>query len=470
MVRMKRLDRYVATSISVLAIAGCSSAREESAPSVAMAENSAPVAADAPLTTYDIAEDAAAPSRSTTRTEVDVAGLVRTRTTTTTEGPGALPAPPPPPILTAPDRPQAGLLTAGDHDDLLNPELYADYAGRYLQNSGRSLPFVDTRTRVGVKVVDRNGRPVPFARVAVARPGAALQLTTASDGVASYYPRFDRVPAATTITVTSSAGGATRTLSTGRGARRVAIALPGTAQAVTRMDLALVIDTTGSMGDEIAYLQAELDQIVARLRRDAGQIDLRIGLVVYRDEGDDYVVKSSPLSADIRSLRRTLGQQEAGGGGDTPEAMDRAVAAVRRMQWRPDAAKAVLLVADAPPHQDSIATTLNLTQGLRASGIQIVPVAASGVDDDAEYVMRTMATMTQGRYIFLTDDSGVGNPHAEPDIACYAVTRLDQLVARVLAGIVRGKRIEPTPSEIVRTVGTYDRGRCQRPGLAAGQG
>lgn len=69
--------------------------------------------------------------------------------------------------------------------------------------------------------------------------------------------------------------------------------------------------------------------------------------------------------------------------------------------------------------------------------------------------------LLQHRYIFLTDDSGIGNGHAEPNIDCYVVTRLDQLIARVLAGIVGGHRVEPKQGEIIRTVGSYDRGRCK---------
>jgi hypothetical protein len=104
---------------------------------------------------------------------------------------------------------------------------------------------------------------------------------------------------------------------------------------------------------------------------------------------------------------------------------------------------------------------------LRSRGVQIVPVAASGVEDSAQYVLRSMAAVTQGRYIFLTDDSGVGDSHAEPDVACYLVTRLDTLVARVLSGIATGRRVEPREGDVIRTVGDYDRGRChiaeQRP-------
>ncbi|MGV3482702.1 MAG: vWA domain-containing protein [Sphingobium sp.] len=367
---------------------------------------------------------------------------------------------------------QSGLLTAGDHDDLLNPELYADYAEHFLQESGqRDLPFVDTRKRVAVKVVDAGGRPVPFARVDVQRGGSPLRLVAAADGTASFYPAFDRVPARTTVRVASAAGNAARALDLGgRGARSIAIALPGTAPAVSAMDLALVIDTTGSMGDEMAYLQAEIDSIVARLKREAGNLDLRISVIVYRDEGDDYVVRSTPLTADIRSVRATLARQEAGGGGDMPEAVAQAMAAAERMEWRPGAAKAILLVADAPPHEEDFGPTLASTERLRARGVQIVPVAASGVEESAEYVMRTMAALTQGRYIFLTDDSGVGNPHAEPNLACYAVTRLDQLIGRVLAGIAEGRRIEPQPGEVIRIVGNYDRGRCLGAGVTPRQG
>lgn len=406
-------------------------------------------------------------TRTTKKSEWSVAGVVTGKTETSTTEPAS----------TSPDRPrpqssaQSGLLTAGDHDDLLNPELYADYAGRFLQASGRDLPFVDTRSRVAVKVVDGSGRPVPFARVDVKRSGAPLRLVAAADGVASFYPRFDGVPARTKITVNSPAGEASRDLHlASRRPRSIAVALPGSAPAVSAMDLALVIDTTGSMGDEMAYLQAELDSIVSRLKREAGNLDLRIALVVYRDEGDEYVVRSTPPSGDIRSVRATLARQEAGGGGDTPEAVDQALAAAARMQWRPDAAKAMLLVADAPPHEEGITPALASAQRLRSRGVQIVPVAASGVEDSAEYVMRTMAALTQGRYIFLTDDSGVGDPHAEPDLACYAVTRLDQLIARVLAGIAQGRRIEPSSGEVIRTVGDYDRGRCLGAGITPNQG
>ena len=400
--------------------------------------------------------DATKVRTTSTKSDWSVAGVVRGTTERTVIEP----------ITDEPEvdhgRPQSGLLTAGDHDDLLNPELYADYAGKFLQASGQNLPFVDTRTRVSVKVVSAAGRPVPFARVEVRRAGQPLRLTAAADGTASFFPKFDGIPSMTSIRVASDAGSTVRTLDLkDQSERDIEIKLRGAAPSVSAMDLALVIDTTGSMGDEIDYLQAELDTIIDRLKRQVGNLDLRIGIIVYRDEGDDYVVRSIPLTDDLRSIRKSLAEQSADGGGDQPEAVDQAMVAADRMQWRAAAAKAVLLVADAPPHEDALAATLKSAQSLRSKGVHIVPVAASGVEDSAQYVMRTMAALTQGRYIFLTDDSGVGNSHAEPDVACYVVSRLDQLIARVLAGLAEGRRIEPAQDEVIRVVGDYDRGRCR---------
>lgn len=77
--------------------------------------------------------------------------------------------------------------------------------------------------------------------------------------------------------------------------------------------------------------------------------------------------------------------------------------------------------------------------------------------------MRAMAAATQSRYLFLTDDSGVGNPHAPPAIDCYLVTKLDALVRRVIDTQISGRRIEPEDQEIIRSVGKYDAGKCILP-------
>ncbi len=460
-------------------LAACSKTPETTTMSDVATDGGAPAA-----TKGDDFEDAAPPamSRSTDRKTVEtketsIGGVVSTRTTRTTTERVAMPMPTLPPILET-DVPsqrgrvqppvQSGLLTAGDYDDLLNPRAYATYASEFLQGTGRTIPFVDTRTRTSVKVVGSDGRPVPFARVAVQRRGAPLALTASADGVVSFYPGFDRVSGRPKVVVSSAAGRAETTVDVARGPQNVVVKVQGTARPVQALDIALVVDATGSMGDEIDYLQAEIEAILSRMRSNAGNVDIRIGLVAYRDEGDEYVTLFNDLSKD-GAVQKALASLDASGGGDMPEAMDKAIAAAARMSWRPDAVKTMLIVADAPPHDDGIGRALDSVQSLRSRGVHVVPVAASGVDDTAQYVMRTMAAMTQGRYVFLTDDSGVGNPHAEPQVSCYLVTRLDGLIARVISGFVTGRRIEPRRQDVVREIGQYDRGRCAGEGDVPGQ-
>ena len=121
----------------------------------------------------------------------------------------------------------------------------------------------------------------------------------------------------------------------------------------------------------------------------------------------------------------------------------------------------MLHVADAPPHDERTGDAWQQAQALRTRGVHIVPVAASGVADEAQYLMRSMAALTQSRYLFLTDDSGVGLPHAEPDVPCYIVTRLDGLIERVVASLLVGHRVEPRADSVLRRVGDYERGVCR---------
>ncbi len=75
--------------------------------------------------------------------------------------------------------------------------------------------------------------------------------------------------------------------------------------------------------------------------------------------------------------------------------------------------------------------------------------------------MRTAAQLTLGRYIFLTNDSGVGDSHKEPSIPCYFVTRLDAAIARMVDIELTGTYREPAPAEVIRTGGNPQNGACK---------
>ena len=205
------------------------------------------------------------------------------------------------------------------------------------------------------------------------------------------------------------------------------------------LDLGFLVDATGSMGDEMTFLQSELKDIVRRVRSVEPDLDIRMAVVFYRDRGDAFITKSLPFTRRADDAVSFISSTTAAGGGDYPEDMNSGLEAMMRQHWSRDAVPQMLfLLADAPPQQyaGQDYTYHEAIQDAAANGIAIYPVAASGVDKPTEFLFRAMAVMTGGKYVFLTDDSGVGNPHEEPDIAGYEVEKLNDLMVREIRSYV----------------------------------
>src|SRR5215204_3243630 len=205
------------------------------------------------------------------------------------------------------------------------------------------------------------------------------------------------------------------------------------------LDVGFLVDATGSMGDEMKYLQSELTEIVRRVRAVEPDLDIRVSVVFYRDRGDDFVTKSLPFTRRVETAVSFIAGTSADGGGDYPEDMNAGLQAMMRQNWSRDAVPQMLfLVADAPPQQyrGTDYTYHEAIQDAAAAGIAIYPVAASGVDKPTEFLFRAMAVMTGGKYVFLTDDSGVGESHEEPDISGYTVEKLNDLMVREIRSYV----------------------------------
>ena len=244
-------------------------------------------------------------------------------------------------------------------------------------------------------------------------------------------------------------------------ARDAALATHG---ARGELDVQLVLDTTGSMGDELRYLQSEFDSIAATVSRKFPNLAPRWSLVLYRDQGDDYVTRQFDFTADTARFRADLRAQSAGGGGDFPEAVVAAWQQGLRQSWRSDAkvAKIAFWVADAPAHPGEGKQLAKLVRDASVRGVHVYPIASSGIDETAEYQMRATAQRTGGRYVFLTDDSGIGGSHAEPHIPCYAVQKLDTTIVRMIETELTGQHVRAAAADIVRAVGNpRPDGTCQ---------
>ncbi|HZS76540.1 MAG TPA: vWA domain-containing protein [Ktedonobacteraceae bacterium] len=121
---------------------------------------------------------------------------------------------------------------------------------------------------------------------------------------------------------------------------------------INQVDLAFVVDTTGSMGHLITAAQNQMVSMLEGLSQ-AAEIDLRLGVVEYRDHPpqDKMVYKVYAFARDLQHAQKNIRGLAADGGGDMPEAVfDGIVAAINELEWRRHARRLLVLVGDAPPH------------------------------------------------------------------------------------------------------------------------
>ncbi len=203
-----------------------------------------------------------------------------------------------------------------------------------------------------------------------------------------------------------------------------------------KVDIAFVVDATGSMGDELEYLKTELNDVITRVKFGNENLNLRLGSIFYRDQGDDYVTKISPFDSNIATTNNFINAQFAGGGGNFPEAVHSALEeAVDQLEWSPSAvSRIIFLLLDAPPHhqEDVIRSLHNSVRDAAKKGIKIIPVTASGINKETEFLMRFFELATNSTYVFITNHSGIGNEHIEATVGEYEVEYLNDLMVRLV--------------------------------------
>jgi len=357
------------------------------------------------------------------------------------------------------NKPSPGQLTAGEWSDIKN---YDYYLKLFLRNDGAEVEesqrrtgfsrFInyfgfETRFMVAVNVVS-GGKPVNDADVELSdSDGLLFTAKTDVRGNAYLFPYYDLDGEDITVKVTSGDNEKT-TQFVYDALEDLQITLDDKEDTQSVLDIMFVIDTTGSMGDEIRYLKEEIDDVISRISEANPNYTINLALLFYRDIGDDYVTRYFDFTTNITAQKVNLSKQSANGGGDFPEAVDIALKEAVAKKWSAgNATRLIFHVCDAPPHdkQNNVTVFFNAVKTAAQKGIRIIPVASSGIDLETEYLLRQEALMTGGTYIFLTDDSGIGDSHQEPTIGEYVVEYLNACMARVVNEYLTGVETEPVP-------------------------
>lgn len=353
--------------------------------------------------------------------------------------------PAPPPTEPAPTQPRAGLLTAGEWNDLHNwNRHWLDLLNDGEIESHQKTYGFTPRYRYTVMLTNEQDFPLADVAVMLQSGGKTIwEARTDNTGKAELWKSLTSSTAETSAKVGSLNAvavvegkvhnlGNPKEAAAGINRHRIA----AECKAPNNVDIVWAVDATGSMGDEIEYLKTELLDVIGRAKALNGDLSFRMGTTFYRDEGDEYITKSSGLSYDISKTVDFIRQQHAGGGGDTPEAVHSALEeAVFNQKWSDRAiARICFLVLDASPHHTP-EVNASLQRCIREAarrGIRVVPVTASGIQKDTEFLMKFFGLATNGTYVFLTDHSGIGGKHLEPTTDEYKVENLNNLLVRLI--------------------------------------
>ncbi len=340
--------------------------------------------------------------------------------------------------FSTPGEARSGALTAGEVNDFSKWEMWQDYEKGELKSYADSWKF-QAKGRYAVQLRSQSGLPLADAEVQLVNSGKVLFTSrTDNTGRAELWAAMTGDAPSGRMSIDVDYRGIKESI---RDARPFTdqinyVALDVSCNEMNNVDIAFVVDATGSMGDELRYLKAEMNDIIFKSKQISSKLNFHFANVFYRDEGDAYVTRQMNFSRVLSESVQFINEQQAGGGGDYEEAVEFALdSAINNLSWNEEArARILFLILDAPPHNTAENQTKmkELAEQAAAKGIRIVPVGASGIDKSTEYLMRTLAISTNGTYTFLTNHSGIGGDHIEPTTDDYKVETFNDLLVRVL--------------------------------------
>jgi len=321
----------------------------------------------------------------------------------------------------------AGSLKGGEWNDHENFEEYLEWANNY---SDDTVHKFEAENRIIIQVKNRNGNSIPNADIVIFDDGSVQYIAKSdSRGEAVFFPQLltntrDSVSFNIEVDKNGVRTDSSRSVS---GADVWEIGLDAEDSKLEVVDIAFLLDTTGSMADEIARIQTTLKSIVDKVSDADQNIQIRLGLVVYRDRGDEYITETYDFVTDVDEFQSVIDDVQAGGGADYEESVNEGLhVAVSQLDWsQGEAIRMLFLIADAPPHLDYEQDFEYLAETVLAlrRGIKIYPVAASGLDEKGEFIFRQMSLMTMSKFVFISYDGTT--PH---HVGEYQENNLDDII------------------------------------------
>jgi len=180
------------------------------------------------------------------------------------------------------------------------------------------------------------------------------------------------------------------------------------------LDLVFVVDATASMEKFIVQARAAIDGIIADVS--AVVPDLRIGVVAYRDRVDPWLTRQVSLTDDRYLIHNFLADLEAAGGGDFEEAVDEGLrVAIEDLPWRSGSRRVIVLVGDAPPHDNDMQRALSLARSFARDRQSVLDVLYTGARPGSEPTERDISSQKSLEHIARSANGQLTNLQAGED-------------------------------------------------------
>lgn len=300
-----------------------------------------------------------------------------------------------------PSVPAASGLKAGFSDDNKQFNYFLSFLKKYESQVDHYPIAVDER--ILIRVRDKNNRSIANAVVRV-YSGDAILCTgrTYADGTFLFFPSEHEGKISRYRAVIEAQQEKKEIIIDRQGMREIVVSMDGSRYVPQNIpfDLLFILDTTGSMGEEINRLKNTIEIINLNLASLSLKPDIRFGMVLFKDRGDEYVTRIVPLTNDIEQFRTELNKVTASGGGDNPEDLQSALLdSLSKIKWNPNGIRLAYIITDAPPHLDygQTYTYVNAVHDGRAAGIKIYSVGTGGLNIMGEYILRQIAQYTYAK-------------------------------------------------------------------------
>ena len=345
-------------------------------------------------------------------------------------------------------------LKAGFADDNKQFNLFINFLEKFKTTAAHI--DLNIKERITLTVKDKNGRSIPNADIVILADNKEIATgKTYADGTFLFFPSI--YPEVFTFKAIVSKDTAKNDLALDRQGSRnkeIILDITQTKENDIPLDVVFIMDTTGSMGEEIQRLKNTIEIINLNLAGESKN-QVQFGMVLYRDKKEAYVTKVIPLTSDLEKFKKELNKVDAAGGGDYPEDLQSALKdSLKEIEWRKNAIRLSFIITDAPPHLDykQDYTYVSAMKEARERGIKLFTIGTGGLDINGEYVLRQISQFTSAKYIFLTygekgeSEGGTAGSVSHHTGENFPTDKLESIVIRFAKEEIQAAKGKPLPS------------------------